>query len=103
MSASEPVACSLSGSDMEKRQAELRALFAESVVEKKRDQRGLRLLLRYSPGLAERVGRAVELERECCPFLQIALEREGGYLDLRIAGPPEAAAVIDGFAELAAA
>ena len=103
MSASEPVACSLSGSDMAERQAELCALFADSVVEKKRDERGLRLLLRDSPGLAERVARVVELERECCPFLQIALEREAGHLDLRIEGPPEAAPVIDGFAQLSAA
>ena len=100
MSAREPVACSLEGGEIEDREAELRAIFEGRVFDADREEDALRLALRDAPGLGERLARLVELERACCPFLDIAVEREPGRLLVRIGGPPEASGVIDGFHEL---
>ena len=100
MSDREPLACSLAGAEMADRQAELRALFAGRVVEAVREGHALRLELRDSPGLGERLERVVQLERACCPFLDLAVERDAGRLVVHIDGPPEAAAIIDVFDEL---
>ena len=94
------VACSLSAGAMAERQAELRAIFAGRVIEGVREGSALRLELHDSPGLGERVERVVELERACCPFLDIHVERRAGRLVVRIDGPPEAGPVLDVFAEL---
>ena len=96
----EPVACKLTGGQMAGRQAELRAIFSGRVVESVRDGRSLRLELRDSPGLSDRLMRVVELERACCPFLDLDVARDGERVVLRIDGPPEAGAVIDGFERL---
>ena len=87
---------------MEQREAELRDVFGEGLLEAVRDEHALRLELRDAPGLRERLERLIELERACCPFLELELEREHRRLVLRIDGPPEAGPVIDGFHELAA-
>ena len=96
-----PLACSLSGDAMADRLAELGALFRQSLLGADRDGATLSLQLRDSPEVEERLARLVELERACCPFLEIELERRGGCLQLRIEAPAGAEAVIDGFAELA--
>lgn len=100
MSAREPVACSLAAGEMAERRAELRAVFGGSLIEVVRDGDALRVELLDSPGLGERLDHVIDLERACCPFLDPAVEREAGRLVVRIAGPPEAAAVIDLFDEL---
>jgi hypothetical protein len=96
-----PVACSLSGSEAAARAGEFRADLDGRVLELDREGSGLRLKLRETPGLKERLERLVELERVCCPFLDLSLVCEAGHLILRIDGPPEAATVIDDFAALA--
>ena len=100
MSAGEPVACSLSGAEMADRQGELRAILGGRVTHAVRRGNAVRLELPDSPGLDERLARVVELERACCPFLDLAVERDAGRLVVRIEGPPEATAVIDAFEEL---
>ena len=100
MSAHEPVACSLAAGEMGQRRTELREVFGGRVTEVVRDASALRVELHDSPGLGERLERVIELERACCPFLDLAFGREAGRLVVRIAGPPEAAAVIDLFDEL---
>ncbi len=98
-----PLACSLTAGDMADRQAELRAIFDGRLIEAVREDGALRLALRDSPGLEERVAHVIELERACCPFLDLALDREDGRLIVQVAGPPEARAVIDVFEELVSA
>ena len=100
MSDHEPLACSLAGAEMADRQAELRALFGGAVNEAVREGHALRLVVPDSPGLAERLERVVELERDCCPFLDLAVERHAGRLVVHVDGPPQAAPMIDGFEEL---
>ncbi len=97
-----PLACSLAAGDMADRQAELRAIFDGRLIEAVREDSALRLELRDSPGLEERVAHVIELERACCPFLDLALDREDACLIVQVAGPPEARAVIDVFEELVA-
>jgi hypothetical protein len=100
MSAGEPIACSLSGGEMAERQVELRQIFSGRVAHRSREGNALRIELHDSPRTRERLARVVELERACCPFLDIDLGRHEERLVLRIDGPPDAAAVIDGFEEL---
>ena len=99
----EPLACSLSGRQLAERGAELRELLGGSgLLAAVREAPGaLRIELRDAPDLRERLARAIELERACCPFLQIVIEDAERCVALRIAGPPDAAPVIDGFEELA--
>ena len=100
MSAGETVACSLTGAEMADRQGELRAIFSGRVTRAVRRGNAIRLELPDSPGLEERLARVLELERACCPFLDLAVERDAGRLVVRVDGPPEATAVIDAFEEL---
>jgi len=41
-------------------------------------------------------------ERECCPFMEIEVRRDGGEIVLSLDCPPEAGAALNPFAELAA-
>jgi hypothetical protein len=38
--------------------------------------------------------RLVELERECCPFLDLQIEQSADALVLRASGPPEAQQIL---------
>ena len=98
----EPLACSLRARELAEREAQLRDLIGGAALAAVREGPGaLRIELRDAPGLRERLARAIELERACCPFLQIAIADTEQGLALRIAGPAEAAPVIDGFERLA--
>ena len=102
----EPLACSLTSGELREREAELRALLGGdsllSAAREGRDGQVLTLGLRPSPGLRGRLERAARLERACCPFLELAIEDAPDRIVLRISGPPEASAVIDGFEDLTA-
>ncbi len=102
MTGERSVACSLSGGEMAERGAEWRSVLDGRLLAAERDGVALRLTLRDSPGLGERLARLVELEATCCPFLALRTGREEGRLILLFDGPPEARPVIDLFAEAAA-
>lgn len=98
-----PLACSLGGRELAGRAAELRELLggAHRLSAVREAPGALRIELSEAPGLRERLARAIELERACCPFLEIAFEDADRRVVLRIAGPAEAAPVIDDFEALA--
>ena len=102
MTAGEPLACSLTGGELRRREADLRALLGDGAPLSARREGGgtLRVELRASAGLRERLERAAELERACCPFLDLTVEDAGERIVFRICGPPEATAVIDDFEAL---
>lgn len=94
-----PIACSLGATELENRLAEIEALGAESLLSRR--QEGERHVLRFSgePRTRQRLEAIVAAERECCPFLDLDLNREGDQLALSIAAPAEAAAVAAALAE----
>lgn len=94
-----PFACSLEAGDLERRLAAIVELGAESLVS--RQVEGGRHLLCFRPSAAtrERLEAIVAAEAECCSFLDLGLDREGGVLRLSIAAPRDAQALADYFAE----
>jgi hypothetical protein len=100
MTEPKPVACSLEARDLRQRLADIAALGNEGLVG--REVAGGTHLLRFrgDPEIRSRLAAIVAAEAECCSFLQLDLEEEGGELVLTIAAPGDGQAVA---AELAAA
>ena len=94
------VACSLGSAELTARHADVAALFSDGLTEANHygDTLELRFRERYEP----RVQALATAERECCPFMDIEVQREGRDVVLLLDCPPEAAATLDPFAELAA-
>jgi hypothetical protein len=95
-----PIACSLSATDLERRQTELAELGRETLVHVRRGE-GVAMVLRFARDrdTRKRLERVVAAEAECCAFLDLRIADDEG-LELTIDGPADAAPVID---ELAAA
>ncbi len=94
------MACSLDAGDLKSRYLELAALGAVALIDSQSEGEQQRLRFRRSAELERRLGAVVAAEAKCCPFLDLAIGREGGELVLTISGPPEAGPVS---AQLAAA
>lgn len=85
-----PVACSLSGQDMQRRADQWRSLLKGARREEIPD--GLRLTLP-----AERAGQIADLaaaEQQCCAFLDFRLQLAGALLHLEVRAPADAAAFL---------
>lgn len=93
-----PVVCSLGAGDLKQRLAVIGELGAESLIGRRRD--GGRHLLRFRSDsrTRERLEDIIRAERECCAFLDLALEHEDNYLVLSVAAPEAGQATADGFA-----
>ena len=90
-----PIACTLSGPDLRERLAEIREVGHEALIDAG-GQGGTRVLrFRRSGGIAERLARIVDAESYCCAFLDLRIHEAPGSISLTIAGPEEAAAVVD--------
>lgn len=95
-----PIACSLGASDLRQRLDEIAEIGADSLIE--RDADGGRHLLRFrsDPETRRRLETIVAAEAECCSFLELSLEEQGGELVLSVSAPEDGQSVAD---ELAAA
>ena len=85
-----PIACTLSPQDLVERRAVLAALQAHCLQITSLDaRRGLALSLASTPGILATVARIIDLERECCRFLEFELcvEANGGPVGLTMRGP----------------
>ena len=98
-----PLACSLETGALEQRLERWRRLNEAELIDARRGPASA--ILRYrARGEAEgELRELVRLERECCPFLELSLERGDDVLVLEVTGPAEAAEVIDGFTAAGAA
>ena len=54
----------------------------------------MRVELRDTDGVRDAVGRLVELERQCCPFLELTVEDAGELVALTVTAPPEAQPIV---------
>jgi hypothetical protein len=72
MAESPPIACTLSASDLKDREGAWRKLIASGLVELNRAQGGVRL--HAAPGAAAALMELIDLERECCEWIQFDVE-----------------------------
>ena len=94
-----PIACSLSADEMARRGEEMRALARDALMDKSRAPGFVKLEFRSGGGTDAAVHELVRRERECCPFLDIAVERAGERIVVSIRGPGEAQPVLDAIYE----
>lgn len=85
-----PIACSLSKADLAERRVVLAALQVHCVeVRPLADTRGLALRFTPAAGILATLARVIDLERQCCRFLDIdlAVAAADGPITLTLAGP----------------
>lgn len=95
-----PIACSLGASDLRQRLNEIAAIGARSLIERSEDSDRQLLRFRSDAETRRRLEAVVAAEAECCSFLELSLDREGGDLVLSIAAPEDGRSIAE---ELAAA
>jgi hypothetical protein len=94
---SQPVACTLAGSDFQERVAWIATLTRDALRSYNRDD--LVLHLRYAPEAASRVGEMMRKEQTCCAFLMFEMHEHPDEVLLAITAPESARAVADALFE----
>ena len=97
-----PVACSLTAGEAQARGAEFRELAARALTGRSRTERSLTLRFRPDPDVVAQVESLARRERECCPFLEIGVERGRDTVAVTLTAAPADAAALDVFEEVAA-
>jgi hypothetical protein len=92
------MACSLSATDAKVRAERWNALTASALLESERTAGGARHVYRGDAEVERELAELIDLEAQCCAFLDFRLERSDGRLVLDVSGPPEAGAIVDLFA-----
>jgi hypothetical protein len=92
---SEPLACALPEDEAERQARKTRSAIGASVLRHAEIDGGMRLWFPGDEQTAADVGAVIEAESRCCPFLDMAIERRNGELELTVTGPPEAAPMIE--------
>jgi hypothetical protein len=90
-----PIACFLDGKSYRERLTRIRALVGRALLSRDRLATSVRLRFRLDTGVEEELKTLVALERECCPFLVLELEKSRHEAVLVISGPDEAAYLLD--------
>ena len=93
-----PLACTLNDEDFRERRQLARRTLLKQVIRSVRTEDGLIVALVGGAKLRQDLETFITLERECCSFLDFAVQ-DGAPIELTISGPPEAARTIDMFAE----
>ncbi len=89
------VACTLSVDRVPGRLALIGGLADDALLDQTPIPGGIRS--RFRPGAERRVRELVELESQCCAFLDFAVGRDDDAILLDIIGPPDAQLVIEQF------
>ena len=85
-----PIACTLSKAELAERRVVLAALQVRCLFVRPLDEtRGLELRFAPEPGIFATLARVVELEQQCCRFLdfRLTVAADGGPVTLALAGP----------------
>lgn len=84
-----PIACSLGGPALGRRQSELRASILAEAQAVERIPDGYRWRFAHTSNLFARLGLLIDAERDCCRFLRFALsgDQDQGRVVLEITGP----------------
>jgi MerR family transcriptional regulator, copper efflux regulator len=93
-----PLACSLDAGQLAERTERWLALAHHALISVERTEHGARQRYQGGAAIEAELRHLVELEAECCPFLDLRIERVGAAIELEVSGPPEAADIVAGFA-----
>jgi len=85
------VACSLGAGDLARRAARWEVLLARALVRASRTERGLRLVFRAGPEVADELNALAALERDCCAFAAWSVRESEDELALEVSGDGEQA------------
>jgi MerR family transcriptional regulator, copper efflux regulator len=88
-----PIACSLSATELASRRREIAELKDGALLARAAVPGGAQARFAGSAEVERALRRLIELEGECCPFLDFALEREGDELVLDVVAPAGAESV----------
>jgi glycerol-3-phosphate dehydrogenase len=99
----EILACRLNHDEQRDLMAAYASLGREHVLKFERERTHLVVTVSRSPASEAEIDRIVAIENECCPFMDIAVNRTAESLDLTYSGPPLIAPVIDMIEERLAA
>ena len=94
-----PVACTLTEDQMRERRRELLEPFKAHTYQAEALPDGYAYIFKASPGTLVELARLVDLERQCCRFLNFSLTAKAGngVIRLEITGPPESMTMIADF------
>ena len=87
MSTHIPIACTLTPDGFAARMGLIDALAADGLIDRTDTERGVRVRLRDTPEIEQRVRELVAAESECCAFLDFTLGRDDEAIVLEISGP----------------
>ncbi len=96
------LACSLDSEARKDRRAFFRDRLLADAVRTIRTENGLRIIFRNDPAVRSEIETLVDLERQCCGFLDFELVEDQEQLTLTITGPRAARGVLDQMASVAA-
>ena len=89
----QPIACTLTASDLRDRLAWIATLNRDSL--RGYDRSGLTLQLRYAPQAVQQVGELMRQEQACCAFLTFEMHEQTDAVILTIKAPEEARSTVD--------
>lgn len=89
------LACSLSAAAGAGRAARWRALLDAHLLSRTATPSGRRLAFPAEPAVTGELDALVAAERDCCPFLDLTVERFDDAVILDVSGPPEAAEIVE--------
>jgi hypothetical protein len=89
MAETPPIACTLTASDLKDREGAWRKLIGSGLVGRDLVPGGIRL--RAAPGAAAALIELIDLERECCAWINFEVSDDGSVVTLTADGDGEAA------------
>jgi uroporphyrinogen-III synthase len=89
------LSCSLTPPARDAREREIRELLTSSLLRHERTAEGFRILLAKSPGIVAAVRGLVELEKQCCPFLDFEVAAREHEIHLQVRTPAEAGEALE--------
>jgi hypothetical protein len=89
-----PITCTLSTAELQERKATILASIRNAVLGISRIPGGYRYEFASNSTTLSEVSRMVELERQCCTFLNFDLTQIAKTIRLDVSGPPEALAIV---------
>ncbi len=90
-----PIACTLSSAELQERKATILASVRTAVLGKSRIPEGYRYEFANDSTTLRNVCRMVELERQCCKFLNFDLTENAKTIRLDVSGEPETLAIVE--------
>ena len=90
-----PIACTLSTAELQERRTTILASFRNAVISRSRIPGGYRYVFANHSTTLRNVCRMVELERQCCRFLNFDLTENEEIIQLDVSGQPEVLAIVE--------